>query len=122
TRRANLLTWCVTTNDLAMSTDLASRAVVIRLSAPDRQSHPRWEAETARYIDEHRERIIADAVMALRGERHEITSPITRFTAWCDEVLSLEPCVNEVLPGLRKGIQEADADGEEIEQFLNELR
>jgi hypothetical protein len=122
TRRKNLLTWCVTTNDLAMSTDLASRAVVIRLAAPDRDAAPEWEATVARYVEDYRDRVIADTLAALRGARHQITGKRRRFTGWCREVLGLDPRVDEILPALQAGIEEADADADEVAQFLAELR
>lgn len=122
TRRANLLTWAVTTNDLALSTDLASRCVVIRLRPPDRDSAGGWEDGIARFIEQRRESILADALAALHGHRHEITAKRTRFAAWCDEVLSLDPTVDDVLPRVREGVELADSDSDEIGLFVAQLQ
>lgn len=134
TRRSNLMTWAITTNDLALSTDLATRSVVIRLkmhdqgaktdqdASTDPDAPSDWESETRTYIDQYRDEILADAVAALRGIRHPITAKRIRFASWCDAVLALDPAVNEILPALRCGIEAADADGEEISVFLAELK
>lgn len=120
--RANYVTWAITTNDLGLNTDLATRCAVIRLTMPDRDARPNWEAEVAAYVDEHREEILVDCIAALQGKRHEITVRRNRFPAWCDQVLALDEKVNELLPRLAEGADEADLDMEDIANFFVELR
>ena len=75
-RRPNLITWCVAARgDTDMSGGcLADRAVVIRLAAPDRDGRPHWQSEARAFVQDQRDRILADAVAVLRGERHPISA------------------------------------------------
>jgi len=121
TRRTNHITWAVTTNDCSMSADLASRSVVIRLAAPDRDADPEWDDQVRAFISEHRDRILADIIAGLQGTRHAIVEKRTRFAAWCGCVLALDQRVNEILPVIARGVERSDADADEIARFLDEL-
>lgn len=120
-RRLNLVTLAITTNDLSLSTDLASRSAVIRLDPPDRDASPTWERDVFAFIDAHRQYIVADAIAALRGTKYPITARRTRFASWCQDVLATDPAVDEILPRLQEGVRLADADADEIEVFLSEI-
>ena len=63
--RPNTLTWFITLNGASLSTDMAQRAVIIKLDKPKRSGV--WSDETRQFIAEHRDHIIADIVGALRA-------------------------------------------------------
>lgn len=120
-RRANYLTWVATAVTPALTTDLASRSVMIALDRPQRSSS--WAAETAEFARAHAEQIAVDAITILReGARDPITAPHSRFPAWDSEVLALHPLANEVLADLvnRRSIVDADIDA--LELFLEALQ
>lgn len=98
--RPNLVTWCVAARgpEDVSGGCLSDRAVIIRLRAPDRDAHPNWQSDVLTYVRAYRDRILADAVAVLRGQRQRILGRRTRYPAWCEEVLATDPQVNEILP------------------------
>lgn len=100
--RPNLVTWCVLARQPCdvQGSRLSERAVVIRLGSPDWDARPMWQSEVRGFIQDHRPKILADAVAALRGGKYSICVRRTRFSAWCQEVLATDQNVNTVLDEL----------------------
>ena len=122
-RRLNLLTWVVTTNELSLSADLASRAVVIRLNPCDREARPNWIREIGEFIWLNADKIAADCVALLRsGPRNPVNVKHTRFPTWDQDVLSVSSDVNEMLILIRERVHESNSDAKEVEEFLRVLR
>jgi hypothetical protein len=87
-RRPNTLTWVLTLNGASLSKDLAQRCVIVRVKRPTFDAT--WEAQTRRFIDEHRWALIADVLALLQGPK---ASPgeFSRWAAWEAEVLAACP-------------------------------
>lgn len=110
--RPNSLTWFVTLNGAALSTDMAQRSVIIHVDKPERSAT--WEEDTLAFINTHRREILADIIGALRAP----TVPLAKFTRWAswerDIVQRLpEPAEAQAVIMERQG--DVDADGEEAE-------
>lgn len=91
--RPNHLTYIITVNSPGFSTDIAQRAVIIRLGRPDHSGT--WLSETQRFIDDHRDQIIADMVGYLRRPRLKLRL-YSRWADWDDGVLSHFPNADTV--------------------------
>jgi hypothetical protein len=83
--RPNRFTWFLTLNGPALGTDIAQRSIVIELKKPKKYAST-WLEDTARYIEEHRSRIIGDVRAAL--EQPPVKFEIkTRWGAWAAQVI-----------------------------------
>lgn len=118
--RPNTLTWIVTLNGIALSTDMAQRSIIIRLRKPDRR--PDWEAEVAAHVVEHRAAIVADI-------RHFLELPSkpaathSRWAAWEGDVLAKLPDAEALQAIIRERSADSDADADDallIEEFFEE--
>ena len=87
-RRPNNLTWAITLNGASFSTDIAQRAVVIKLKRPVYSGT--WESNVQNFIDDHRVELISDCIGFLQSEAAHIENP-DRWGAWCCEVLARLP-------------------------------
>ena len=120
--RPNTLTWIVTLNGPSLSTDIAQRAVIIKLAKPNR--NPRWEEETLAYVDQYRREIIADLLAFLALAPQPIDCQ-TRWAAWEGEVLSRLRCnahdteqgisIADIQAEIKHRSGESDAEAEEAE-------
>lgn len=116
--RPNNLTWIITLNGPSLSTDIAQRAVIVKLDRPIR--NPRWEEETLSYIDHNRPQIIADIIACLKLPQQPIDYQ-TRWAAWEHGVLSRLRCdvegvsIADIQDVLKQRSGESDAEGEEAE-------
>lgn len=120
-RRQNLMTFVVTSNELSMTRDLASRTVNLQMGLPNRDD--RWLLDTNAFIQEHRDHILADIIHKLEhGERYEITATRTRFPTWDDSILALFPAVNQLLALIHERQQFANAETTELKLFLQRLK
>ena len=118
--RPNTLTWIITLNGASLSTDLAQRCVIIKVEKPKRSGN--WEEETARFIDDNRDAIIADLVAWLRAPRHQIDH-YTRWATWERDVLSRLPEPADAQKLILERQSEADVEMEEadlIQDFFRE--
>jgi hypothetical protein len=120
-RRANYLTWCVTSVSPQLDEDLSSRSVVIHLAEPNRDARPYFKEQVIAFVAKHREEIIAGAVARLRRQKTSIISRYSRFPTWDNEVLGAHPLANEVLDSLKERRGAVDARGESLAVFLDEL-
>jgi hypothetical protein len=109
-QRPNTLTWFITLNGVSLSTDMAQRAVIIKLKKP--AFDPIWEEQTRAYIREHRREIIADLVAALRAERTAL-SRYSRWNAWERDVLARLPDPAEAQKVIAERQRVADVESEE---------
>lgn len=87
-RRQNNLTWIMTANTPNLSTDFATRSVVINIGQA-KHSDTTFKTWLDAFLAEHRLSIIADLLAFLRGPDHDI-SPCNygRFPEWTRRVLS----------------------------------
>jgi hypothetical protein len=76
--RPNTITWFITLNGVALSTDMAQRAVIIKIGEPTNAAN--WEAETEAYIDTHRDAIIADLIACLKVQ----ADPLAKYSRWAN--------------------------------------
>jgi hypothetical protein len=118
--RPNLLTWVVTINGAFFSTDMAQRAVVIRLQRPPETTH-NWDAETAKFIHNNRDAIVADVRWHLEVKEAATLKKVNRWGPWCLGVLSRCQQPDSLLTDLAKRGNEIDADKQDIELALDHL-
>lgn len=102
--RPNNLTWIITLNGIALSTDMAQRVVVIKINRPTHSGS--WEDETRDYLQKYRHEIIADLIEVLRSPTMELAQ-YSRWGKWERDVLSRLPDPNEA----QKVIAERQAAG-----------
>lgn len=74
--RPNTLTWFLTLNGAALSSDMAQRSIIVKVTKPARSAT--WFEETSGYIREHQRAILGDIIAALRGP----VTPLREFTRW----------------------------------------
>jgi hypothetical protein len=83
--RPNRLSYFITVNGVAMSTDLAQRSVVIKLCPPKRDGG--FEEEISSFIQNHRSQLLGDIAAILNDPETEIPRP-SRWATWEKQVLS----------------------------------
>jgi len=113
-RRPNYITWLLSANDASLSSDLASRAVVIEIGP--KQHERDFYSEVRAFLTERGAELIADCVGALRGPRYDV-GPAGRFGAWQREVLAVLPRAAELsaIVSQRSGDVDDDAaEGAEV--------
>lgn len=108
--RPNTLTWFVTLNGASLSTDMAQRAVFIKLNQPTRTGE--WEDETKELILTHRWEIIADLIGFLMEKPTKRLEKFSRWAAWENAILSRlsDPDAAQRLILERQAEVDADAD------------
>jgi hypothetical protein len=77
-RRPNDVCWLMTLNGASLSTDMAQRAVVIKLKRPERSD---WEDRVRQFALANRQAIVADILACLRAPRAALAS-YSRWGAW----------------------------------------
>lgn len=118
--RPNLLTWAITVNGASLATDLAQRAVIIKLRKPEHSA--RWQEETFDYVDQHRDRIIADLIGCLQAERGELRQA-SRWGSWEWDVLARLPEPNEAAKVIAERREAVDVEAEEssiVEEYFEQ--
>lgn len=118
--RPNNLTWLITLNGASLSTDMAQRCVIIRLSKPAERPAT-WGEETRSYIVQNRSRLIADAIAFLRSDRQELAH-YSRWGAWERDVLSRLPEPAEAQAVIAERQQVADVEIEEADTIEDYFR
>lgn len=116
--RPNTLTWFVTLNGASLSTDMAQRAVIIKLNRPQRSGS--WSDETRAFIETHRPAIIADVVGFLRSEPATLER-FTRWSNWERDVLARLPEPSDAQRVIEERQVGVDVEAEEaatIEDFF----
>lgn len=121
--RANRITYCITINGPSLSTDLAQRAITIKLGKPDHD--PNWFCDTAQFIQQHRISIIAELMEMLRQPGISIDT-YSRWGHWEREVLCRIPDAELCQAAIRARQLELDAEADESglihEFFEDQLR
>lgn len=118
--RPNLLTWAITVNGASLATDLAQRAVIIKLRKPKHSTG--WQEETIAYIDQHRDRIIADLIGALQADREELRQA-SRWGGWERDILARLPEPNEAAKVIAERREAVDVEAEEssiVEEYFEQ--
>jgi len=110
--RPNSLSWFITLNGASLCTDLAQRSVIIKLARPIHSDN--WEQDTAQFIDDNHDKLIADIIGFLRSERNEL-SRFSRWGAWEHDVLSRLPEPREAQKVILERQGAADVEQEESE-------
>jgi hypothetical protein len=115
-RRPNNLTFIMTANTPNLSTDLASRAVVINIGG-SKHADTGFKAWLDAFLAKHRLELISDLLHWLRSPKHEIDPEHNgRFAYWTDAVLSRFENANEVAAYVaqqRVSVDTERADAEE---------
>lgn len=106
----NLFTWLITVNGIDLSTDMAQRAVIIKLARPE--NDPNWWPRLLAFIDEHRNAIIGDILATLQGPRNPI-GPCSRWATWEGEVLALLDNPQELQQLILERQGQADSEAED---------
>jgi phage/plasmid primase-like uncharacterized protein len=116
--RPNTLTWFITLNGASLSTDMAQRAIIIRVKRPTRSGT--WEEDTTRFIVENRPAIIADIIATLRADRVPLIK-FSRWGSWERDVLSRLPDPTEAQQVIAERQEAVDVEEEEaalVEDFF----
>jgi len=120
--RPNMLTWCLTVNGASLSKDMAQRVVTIRLKRPAYNGD--WDAAVLAFVTQNRQRIIADLVGAMRGDRHPLAR-YTRWGMWEREILERLPEPADAQQVIQERQAEIDSDTDEangiVETFTHKL-
>ena len=119
TSRPNTLTWFVTLNGISLSTDMAQRCVIVRVTPPPHTAH--WEDETFQFIEQHRQELIADILGFLQIEEETLLTKHSRWGAWESSVLCRLVNAEETHQLIAARRERADTELEEsldIEQFF----
>lgn len=117
--RPNTLMWTITLNGVSLSTDLAQRAIVVKLASPPRT--PGWEDQTRALITNHRDEILADLVGFFEQEPQPLGN-LTRWAAWEHEVLARLPEPVEALKLIKERRAVADVEAEEADMIEDYFR
>lgn len=120
-RRANFITWVITTNEPSFSTDIASRVAMIRLAPCDREKRPNWNSEIRAFVKAYAKHIAMDAIEKLKGEKTKVTRH-TRFASWDTDVLGCLENPDDVVMRMLEEQMSHDTDTAEITEFLHALR
>jgi hypothetical protein len=122
-KRPNMLTWFITLNGAALSTDMAQRSVIIKLAIPQRSGT--WEAETIAFALDNRQRIIGDLIGFLRNP----AAPLERFSRWATWEQAIlarlpEPAEAQKVILERQGAVDVEGEDSEMleEYFEDQLR
>lgn len=116
--RLNLQTLFITVNGGQLSTDMAQRAVVIKLDKP--QNDPLWLTRFQAYVEENREAIIGDCLEALAGPKNAI-GDCSRWATWEGAVLAIVDNPEQLQELILERQQEVDGDkgdAQAIEDYL----
>jgi len=121
--RPNRFTYAITLNGAALSEDLAQRTVMIRLARPSYDHNGEaWATVIDRYIDEHRDRIMAD-VAAVFDRKPEPIKALQRWAVWTHEVLARCPnphALQNLILKRQAGINDDQATADEFGRLLAE--
>jgi hypothetical protein len=118
-QRPNLLTWIITVNGISLGTDLAQRSVIIRIVRGDNDGA--WYRDTVRFIDHHRDKLMADVVGYLRMPRATIAQ-YSRWATWEDEVLACLPEPSDLQRVIAERQVEANAEDDEADIIQSYIR
>jgi len=116
--RPNTMTWFITLNGASLSTDMAQRAVIIKLEKPNRTGE--WSDDTRRFIEDHREEIIAGIIHLLRQPAQSLEK-FSRWACWERDVLARTPEPSEAQKVIEERQTASDVEieeGEMIEEFF----
>ena len=113
-RRPNLLTVTITVNGAMLSKDMAQRVVPIRVKRAAYSGD--WLAETMKFVDENRWKIIADLLAFFRLRTPVTLRKFSRWGAWEADVLSRlrNPERIQALIAARQADADTDADDAEL--------
>jgi hypothetical protein len=121
--RPNTLTWFITLNGAALSTDMAQRSVIIKVLRPERSAT--WKETTQAYVREHRRDILADIIGILRSPP-ETLAQFSRWASWERDILSRLPEPAEAQRVILERQNVVDVDAEEAtvieDYFADQLR
>jgi hypothetical protein len=116
--RPNNLVWAITLNGASFSTDVAQRAVVIKLRRPTYSGT--WEDHVRRFIDKHRDELISDCIGFLRREPAQITEP-DRWGPWCCQIVARLPEPNDAIKVISERRAATDTERSEVEEVEEEF-
>lgn len=116
--RSNYLTWVATAVMPTLSEDLTKRSVVLELAEPDRDRAPTFREDVEKFVMEHMQRLVLEALLLLRGACHQILSKHSRFPSWDSEVLATHPAADSALSRIHSRQGDVDDKSEEIEGWV----
>lgn len=109
-----------TVNGAGLSKDLSQRCIIIKLDKAKYSGN--WEDETRKYIDDHREQIIADIIGFLRKDAAPLRS-VSRWGPWERDIVARLHEPEEVQKVIRERQHITDVDQEEtqiVEDYFRE--
>lgn len=116
--RPNTMTWFITLNGASLSTDMAQRAVIIKLEKPNRTGE--WSDDTRKFIDDHRDEIIADVISHMKQPAFTLER-FSRWACWERDILARIPDPPEAQKVIEDRQSASDVEieeGEMIEEFF----
>ena len=117
-RRPNHLTYVVTGNSVALSTDIAQRSVIIQLGKPTHSGD--WFPLMRDFVAEYRAELIADIIGYLRRDSVKL-SKYSRWGEWEQGVLAKLPHAEEAQRLILQRRDESDIDADiasSVEAFV----
>jgi len=108
--RPNMLTWFITLNGASLSTDMATRSIIIKLDRPTRSGS--WSDDTRAFVEKHRTDIIGDVVGFLRSEAVTLER-FSRWSTWERDVLARLPEPSDAQKVIEERQVGVDVDAEE---------
>lgn len=122
-QRPNTLLWIITLNGVELSTDVAQRCVVIKVSKPQRSGQ--WSEEITGYIEANRDKIICDLVGFFDRPAIQL-SKFSRWAAWESAVLARLPNPNAAQLVIEERQADTDVEADEArtieDHFCDRLR
>jgi len=110
-----LILYAITINGPALSTDLAQRAITIKLGRPEHSGS--WHQKIVKFIADHRKSIIAEILDVLKSEPATQFVIHSRWGEWESAVLSKVPNAQECQDLIRKRQREIDVERSETDDF-----
>ncbi len=110
----NIFTFFITFNDAELSSDLSQRFMTLRVKRPSYD--PNWLPKLRAFIEENREKIVADIGALIMKPGDENIKTVTRFPEW--ERAIMAKCINENI-GLEVLHASIKIDQEAVDEMTN---
>ncbi len=113
-----------TINAAAMSSDLATRTVLIRIRRPteDDPGSRTWDKDLRAFIEENRDAIYRDVAAIFAREAKDFNVGVFRWREWSCDVLGRCPDPDRLLALIRSRQSALNADRNEADGFIEHIR
>jgi hypothetical protein len=115
----NLFTWFITSNNPELSTDLASRSVVINIGP--KQHNKDFDTAIKAFINDHRLEILGDIKAFLKRRAQVQLNNNTRFPSWDNAVLSRFAQGKTMVNTILRRAGEVDEEAQRADELFDML-